>query len=105
MRYNLRSNLVFLSACKTGVGKVVMGEGIMGLPFALYVAGNQNTVMTLWKVDDAGAMKFSVRFFEKIKAGMDQVTALNQTKREFISGEILAYRNPAYWAPFVLYGT
>jgi hypothetical protein len=50
--YNLRSDFIFLSACDTGLGKVVQGEGILGIPFALYIAGNVDTIMTLWPIDD-----------------------------------------------------
>ncbi|MDR3562094.1 MAG: CHAT domain-containing protein [Negativicutes bacterium] len=101
-RYDLNSDLVFMSACETGRGKVIRGEGVMGLPFALYVAGNKNTVMTLWSVCDDSTTDFSTSFFRKIQSGMDQVTALNQTKREFINNG--KYSRPVYWAPFMLYG-
>ncbi len=100
--YNLNSDLVFMSACETGRGTIIQGEGVMGLPFALYVAGNKNTVMTLWSVCDTSTTDFSTSFFRKIQAGMDQVTALNKTKREFINNG--KYSRPVYWAPFMLYG-
>ena len=98
--YNLKSDLMVLSACKTGLGKVVGGEGIMGLPYALYVAGNKNTILTLWSISDDITVEFITSFFTKIKAGVGQVKALAATKREFIKRRV----QPKYWAAFVLYG-
>jgi len=99
---NLRSDLMVLSACESGLGKNMRGEGVMGLPYALYVAGNKNTLMTLWKVLDDSTAEFSERFFTKLKRGMDQVEALTETKREFLQSD--KYKRPLFWAPFVLYG-
>jgi CHAT domain-containing protein len=100
--YQLQSDLMVLSACETGLGEVVPGEGILGLPFAMYVAGNTNVVMSLWKVFDRSTADFMARFFEKLKTGVSQVRALNDTKREFLAGK--RYRQPVFWAPFILYG-
>jgi CHAT domain-containing protein len=100
--YDLSSDLVVLSACDTGLGKIVQGEGVMGLPYALYVAGNKNTLLTLWAVADKSTAKFMATFFAKLKAGISQSAALNQTKREFITGS--EFYDPFFWAPFVLYG-
>ncbi|KHD05686.1 hypothetical protein PN36_18275 [Candidatus Thiomargarita nelsonii] len=101
--YNLKSDLMVLSACQTGLGEVVGGEGVMGLPYALYVAGNKNTLLTLWAISDEVTAEFITRFFRKLKAGVGQVKALTATKREFLKrgGD---YSNPMYWAAFVLYG-
>ncbi len=98
--YNLKSDLMVLSACETGVGEVVSGEGVMGLPYAFYVAGNKNTLLTLWSISDEVTAKFIASFFRKLKMEYGQIEALTATKREFIEegyGE-------AYWAAFVLYG-
>jgi CHAT domain-containing protein len=100
--YELRSDLVVLSACDTGLGKIVQGEGVMGLPYALYVAGNKNTLLSLWSVADESTAEFMTAFFAKLKAGIAQSVALNQTKREFIAGS--KFTDPFFWAPFVLYG-
>lgn len=100
--YKLKSDLMFLSACETGVGKVVKGEGVMGLPYALFVAGNTSTVFTLWKVVDESSARFSASFFAKIKEGKTHMDALSDTKREFMSDP--EYSSPMYWAPYVLYG-
>ena len=101
--YDLKSDLMVLSACETGVGEVVGGEGVMGLPYAFYVAGNKNTILTLWSISDNVTTEFVTRFFAKLKAGMGQLEALAATKREFIK-KGGRYSNPAYWAAFVLYG-
>jgi len=100
--YQLKSDLMVMSACQTGLGETVSGEGIMGLPYALYIAGNKNTLMTLWKVDDAITAEFMRRFFTKLKHGTSHIQALLETKREFRQEP--KYQNPKYWAAFVLYG-
>ncbi len=74
----------------------------MGLPYALFVAGNKNTLLTLWPVDDNATAEFMRRFFSKLKAGMAQPDALRETKREFMAHP--QWSHPSFWAAFVLYG-
>ncbi len=103
--YDLKSDLMVLSACQTGLGEVISGEGVMGLPYAFFVAGNKNTILTLWSISDEVTVKFITSFFKKLKKGnMGQIEALTATKREFIKmgGK---YANPAYWSAFILYGS
>lgn len=97
----LGSDLVILSACETGLGQQVRGEGVMGLAYAFYVAGNLDTVLTLWNINDESSSKFSPRLLERLKAGLSPEEALRQTKLEFLRQPELAH--PAYWAAFVLY--
>lgn len=101
-RYTIRSDLTVLSACETGTGKVVYGEGVMGLPYALYVAGNRSTALSLWEVDDEATALFMKTFFSYLKSGRTQGEAINATKRDFLRNGELA--SPYFWAPFVLYG-
>jgi CHAT domain-containing protein len=101
--YDLKSDLMVLSACETGLGEVMRGEGVMGLPYALYVAGNKNTILSLWKLSDDVTAEFITSFFKKLKAGSGQIEALTATKREFLN-KGGRYSNPKYWAAFVLYG-
>jgi len=100
--YNLKSDLMVLSACETGLGKNIGGEGVIGLPYALYVAGNKNTLLTLWTISDRATTQFITSFFKKLKAGMGQIEALTATKREFLRDK--DFSSPLYWAAFVLYG-
>ena len=100
--YTLRSDLIVISACETGAGKVIEGEGVAGLPYALFVAGNRNVLLTLWPVADRSTASFVARFFGHLRAGLSQSAALTRTKREFSSKG--AYTAPLHWAPFVLWG-
>ena len=100
--YNFKSDLMVLSACDTGVGNTLPGEGVMGLPYALFVAGNRNTLLTLWPVADEATAEFMRRFFTRLKNGEAQVSALTAVKREFAADP--TYGHPRFWAAFVLYG-
>lgn len=104
MGLNLNSDLVFLSACESGLGEYQAGEGIIGIPYALTIAGNKNTVMSLWKVYDVATAEFVSTFFKKIREGKSSFIALNETKREFLKSENPLYKNPAVWSAFLLYG-
>lgn len=104
MGYDLRSSLVYLSACETGLGDYQVGEGIMGIPYALTVAGNKDTVMSLWKVDDEATAEFTAAVFEKLQRGKSEVAALNDTKREFLRNNNSKYSSPSVWSAFLLYG-
>jgi CHAT domain-containing protein len=100
--YDVKSDLTVLSACDTGVGRTQAGESVMGLPYALFVAGNKNTLLSLWPVEDNATAEFMRRFFAKLKAGVSQPDALSQTKQEFSKEP--KWSHPAFWAAFVLYG-
>jgi CHAT domain-containing protein/tetratricopeptide (TPR) repeat protein len=101
-RYRLQSDLVVLSACETGVGQFVHGEGVMGLPFALFQAGNRNTLLTLWSVENESSQQFTRSLFEKLRDGMPQYAAVAAAKRELLASS--RYRNAYFWAPYALYG-
>jgi CHAT domain-containing protein/tetratricopeptide (TPR) repeat protein len=100
--YRLASDLVVLSACDTGAGRDIQGEGVMGLPFALFVAGNRNAVLSLWPVYDEGTAEFRRRFVARVHAGQPHADALAATKRDLAATR--RYGDPAHWAGFVLYG-
>jgi len=82
----------------------VQGEGVTGLPFALYVAGNRNTLLSLWPVVDESTALFMTELFRRLRAGESQVAALNAVKRQFLTDPSQRFAAPLFWAPFVLYG-
>lgn len=102
----LEAEIVNLSACETGLGKVVKGDGVVGLTRAFQVAGANRVGVTLWQVDDEATMEFMVRVYSRVvKERMDFGAAYRATKREFImSKEYEQYRSPYFWSGFILYG-
>ncbi len=100
----LRSDLALLSACDTGRGQAVNGEGLMGLAYALYVAGNISAVLTLWPIADEATAEFIGGFLERVKAGAPASVALAATKRDFARHRKVELRDPYFWAAFQLYG-
>ncbi len=104
MQLNLNSDLVYLSACETGLGEYVTGEGIFGLPLAFNVAGNRDTVMSLWKIDDEAAAVFSGEFFQRLSEGIPPVKALSAIKRKWLQSPDGKYADPYFWTPMILYG-
>lgn len=101
-QYRLDSDLIVLSACQSALGKQIQGEGVMGLPYALFVAGNRQTLLSLWPVGDESTARFMTRFYTRLRAGARPADALAAVKREFRRSPRDAH--PLHWAGFVLYG-
>ena len=104
--YNLKidADLVTLSACETGLGKVAKGEGIVGLSRALQYAGANNIIVSLWQVADNSTSQMMIEFY-KYNLNNDHHgynTALRQAKLSLLNSE--KYNRPYYWAPFILVG-
>ena len=98
----LRANLVVLSACQSGLGKEVSGEGLIGMTRAFLYAGASSVVVSLWQVDDVSTADLMVGFYSQLKAGLDRSEALRHAKLELI--DRTRYSHPYFWAPFVLVG-
>ena len=98
------THLVTLSACETGRGDIISGEGVFGLQRALMVAGARSTLLSLWKVDDTATAAFMKQFYEQVMAGSSLVQALSRTQDYFRGHPIPAWSHPYYWAGFQLSG-
>lgn len=94
------TELVVLSACETGLGEVKSGEGVYGLQRSFLVAGAQNVIMTLFKVDDEVTQKLMTQFYSEWLATGDKRKAFIRAKQA-IKKE---YEHPIYWGSFVLIG-
>jgi CHAT domain-containing protein/Tfp pilus assembly protein PilF len=98
-------NLVFLSACESGSGKVVNSEGIMSLSRAFSYAGCANLITSLWKAEDHTTAYISSRFYHYLNKGFSYSKALQQAKIDLIhSPEHAQFHKPMYWANLVLIG-
>ena len=99
----LSAELVVLSACQTGLGKLIQGEGLEGLSRAFMYAGAKRLVVSLWSVDDASTADFMQDFYNThIKTGETITSALAQAKKSMISSK--KYSAPYFWSPFVFIG-
>jgi CHAT domain-containing protein len=97
-RLSLGPALVILSACRTGEGEVVPGEGLIGLGRAFLAAGARAVVVSLWSVEDRAAADTMVSFHRHLREGADPVQGLARACREAAArGD-----HPAYWAPFTV---
>ncbi len=102
----LQADLAILSACDTGLGALVGGEGVNGLNSAFLVAGANNTLLSLWPVNDSSTALTMKNLFRLVLIeGLDSFTALNTIKRAMAMGEGgEELKNPMHWAPFLLSG-
>jgi CHAT domain-containing protein len=105
--YNLDINadLIVLSACETGLGRLRKGEGIMGLTRALLYAGSKNIVVSLWPVSDRSTSDLMVSFYLHMLNGKKNESYsqwLRKAKLTMIKGR--KYSHPYFWSPFILVG-
>lgn len=102
--YNLQldARLVTLSACKTGVGTLAKGEGMMSLSRAFQYAGAQNLLVSLWNVDDRSTAQLMVDFYAQLGHEKNMPTALRKAKLNMIRNG--RYAHPQNWAPFIFIG-
>lgn len=102
---NLRAELVTFSACQTGLGAIVAGEGVIGLTGSLLTAGADNVLASLWPVSDYSTVYFMRRYYEMhLLEGVPSDLAIAQVKRDMEAGKLPGYVHPQFWAPFNLYG-
>jgi tetratricopeptide (TPR) repeat protein len=101
MRLKLNADVVALTACVTGLGKEVAGEGVMGMGRAFQYAGAKSVLVSLWSVAESSTTKLVSRFFTHLKAGTDKVKSLRTARKEIRDA---GYRHPFFWAPFILIG-
>lgn len=92
--------LVALSACETGLGEIVNGEGVYGLRRSLRNAGADAVLMSLWKVDDAATQDLMIAFYENWMETGDKRAAMNHA-RDVIREK---YEHPYFWGAFILVG-
>ena len=101
------TELVVLSACETGLGKIENGEGVFGLRRAFQEAGAQSVLMSLWAVPDRETQELMTLFYTKWLAGEGKQQALHDAQQELRAKVKVRYGDdkPFYWGGFVLVGS
>jgi hypothetical protein len=103
MRLDLRADLVVLSACETARGRFGAGEGMIGLTWALFVAGAPATVVSQWKVESASARDLMISFHKGLMTPKTpKAEALRQAALSLLKSPETSH--PFYWAGFALVG-
>jgi CHAT domain-containing protein len=96
-------DLVVLSACRTGLGKDVRGEGLIGLTRGFMYAGASSVVASLWKVDDEATSELMKRFYSNmLQRGMTPAAALRAAQNSIRQEP--QWSSPYFWAAFTLQG-
>ncbi|XP_015761562.1 PREDICTED: tetratricopeptide repeat protein 28-like [Acropora digitifera] len=99
---NLRASLVVLSCCHSGRGKILKGEGVVGIARAFLAAGARCVLVTLWAIDDEATMVFMKGFYQHLKEGKTACAALHESMKSLRESE--KFSAMQYWAPFQLIG-
>ena len=103
--YNLKlsADLVVLSACQTGLGKDIKGEGLVGLTRGFMYAGARRVVVSLWNVNDKATAELMQRFYSgMLRENLTPAAALRKAQNELARDP--QWHSPYYWAAFVLQG-
>ncbi|GBD87272.1 CHAT domain protein [bacterium BMS3Abin03] len=101
VQMNLNTELVVLSSCRSGLGKIDEAEGILGMQKSFYEAGANSIIVSLWDVNDKYTAIFMKIFYKHLTGGENKTEALRLAKIEFIKNYS---PNPYYWSAFILAG-
>lgn len=102
VQMNLNSDLVVLSSCNSGVGRIEEAEGVIGMAKALFEAGTKSVVVSLWEVNDKYTSAFMTLFYSHLSKGLSKTEALRNAKMDFMREYS---SNPYYWSAFILTGS
>ena len=100
----IKTDLVVLSACNTGFGKLLKGQGIASLASAFAYAGSPHLIMSLWPVQDQITPELMSYFYEYLERGFSKGESLRQAKLAFLNQDHRVYSHPYYWASFIYVG-
>ena len=105
---NLNNDLIVLSACQTGQGIKLVGEGQMSLSRAFTYSGSQSVLGSYWDVSDQSSKEIMGLFYKNLKQGMTKSAALQLAQKEYLTNDMISspsLRKPYYWSSWALYGS
>jgi tetratricopeptide (TPR) repeat protein len=101
MGLKINCDIAALTACQTGLGRQISGEGTMGMGRAFQYAGAKSVLMSLWSVSETASVNLVESFFKHLKEGKNKLESLKLARGEIRNA---GYDHPFYWAPFILVG-
>jgi CHAT domain-containing protein len=106
-KLNLGERMAVLNACRTGVGQMVRGQGVISMGYAFQVAHCPTIVMSLWNIDDEATRKVFTNFYAELAQSKPAANALHSATLAYLDDEVSHgddFKHPGYWAPFVMVG-
>lgn len=97
---HLPQDLVFLSACETGTGKFVSGEGVMSLARSFFQAGSRSVISTLWPIRDDLSKDQVIKVYRNLRAGQPKDEAIRNMQINYINKAGFGQAFPAFWAAY-----
>lgn len=101
---SIHSPLVVLSACQTGKGPILEGEGVMSLARAFQYSGANRVVASLWPADDEASYKVVSSFFAELQKGRNTAKALQISRNQWLDEAPSFQCHPYYWSGYILIG-
>lgn len=103
-KLNIEAQLVVLSACETGIGKLRGGEGLMSLARSFMYAGAPSLLVSLWQVNDEATSILMSNYYKALAKGLPKDKALQQAKLEYLAKAEGIIAHPTFWAAFIQLG-
>ena len=97
----MNADVVALTACQTGLGKELSGEGVMSMGRAFQYAGAKSVLMSLWSVSESASVLLTENFFQHLKNGKNKLEALKAARDDIRNA---GYKHPFFWSAFILVG-
>ncbi|WP_103068345.1 CHAT domain-containing protein [Aquimarina sediminis] len=100
-----QADLVVLDACKTGIGKLQLGEGVLSISRGFFHSGAKSVISSLWSTNEKSSTTIITDFYSYLKEGETKSAALRKAKLQYLQSHQLSENSPHYWAPLVLTGS
>ncbi len=101
---NLKARMVVLSACNSGDGKFLKGEGVMSLARGFFYSGCPSLIMTLWTVEDLSGSTLMSSFYKYLAQSFPKDVALQQAKLDYLESADALKSHPYFWSGYVAIG-
>lgn len=101
---DLNAQMVVLSSCKSGYGKIQKGEGILNMARGFIFAGCPTLVITLWSIDDMASADLMSFYYNNLAEGMNKAKAMQMAKIKFLKNADPIHAHPHFWASHILIG-
>ncbi|MEW7291983.1 CHAT domain-containing protein [Aquimarina sp. 2304DJ70-9] len=100
-----QADLVVLDACKSGIGELQSGEGVMSLSRGFFHSGAKSVISSLWSTNEKSSTKIVLDFYAHLKKGKTKSAALRKAKLQYLKENQLSENSPHFWAPLILSGS